>query len=292
MANNKNTNLESESPQPSASNRAGIIIGVVGIVAALVMAALLVNSNYKNQQQSNANKSAPNQVSTPAMITDNTNTVAQQTPPGSPTPAPANPAPGQATMDVAKAVMVTVEEDFGKNATIASAITQVERRYKADDGSGRTFAILDAYGEVMPDGKVHMSMHVSSEKPGTGQIIHKKTGKVLWDAKINPVSVPPPPKALRIIVEGAPGGSFNVDVISANNILNATASGKGMPVMNLWPDGAEMEVTFIYSMCGCPVKAKVKRMGDKTVRTNDMPVMFPDDPDALKTIAKFMKWPS
>jgi hypothetical protein len=292
MEKNKNTDVESNSPQPSASNRAGIIIGVVGIVAAIVMAALLVNSNSKNQQQSSANKSAPNQVSSPATIPDNTNTAAQQTPSQNPTPPPATSTPQQATMDVAKAVMVTVEEDFGKNATIASAIKQVERRYKPDDGIGRTFAVLDAYGEVMPDGKVHMSMHVSSEKPGTGQLIHKKTGKVLWDSKINPVSVPPPPKALRILVEGAPGGSINVDINSADNILKATASGKGMPVMNLWPDGAEMEVTFIYSMCGCPVKAKVKRVGDKTVRTTDTPVMFPDDPDALKTIAKFMKWPS
>lgn len=290
MENNKNTNVESESPQPAASNRAGIIIGAVGIVAALVMAALLVNSNYKNQQLSN--KSAGNQPSTPAIITDNTSPVAQPTPPASPTPAPTNAKVEQGTMDVAKAVMVTIEEDFGKNATIASAIQQVERRYKPDDGKGRTFAILDAYGEVMPDGKIHMSMHVSSEKPGTGQIVHKKTGKVLWDSKINPVSTPPPPKALRIIVEGAPGGGINVDINSADNILSATASGKGVPVKNLWTDGAEMEVTFIYSMCGCPVKAKVKRVGDKTVRTTDTPVMFPDDPDALKTIAKFMKWSS
>src|SRR6185503_16350313 len=60
------------------------------------------------------------------------------------TPAPAAPAPEQTTpsselvtMDVAKAVMVTVELDFGPRVpSIAEAITQVERRYHPDDGQG------------------------------------------------------------------------------------------------------------------------------------------------------------
>ena len=84
-------------------------------------------------------------------------------------------------MDVAKAVMVTAELDFGpKIPSIAEALNQVERRYQPDDGQGRTFAILDAYGEPTPDGKLHISMHVSSEKPGGGQLVFKKTGEVLW----------------------------------------------------------------------------------------------------------------
>ena len=73
------------------------------------------------------------------------------------------------TMDINQAVMVTVELDFGPSVpTIAEALREVERRYQPDDGAGRTFAILDAYGEPTPAGKLHMSMHVSSEKPGIG----------------------------------------------------------------------------------------------------------------------------
>ncbi|MGF2076130.1 hypothetical protein, partial [Enterococcus casseliflavus] len=72
-----------------------------------------------------------------------------------------------ATMEVAQAIMVTVELDFGpKPPSIAEALKDIERRYEPADGRGRTFAILDAYGEPIADGKLHMSMHVSSEKPG------------------------------------------------------------------------------------------------------------------------------
>lgn len=281
MAKNKQKNTQSKSSLPSSGNALWFVVGVVTVLAILGVIYMLSKPSSTPQPTPTATTQP---VQTPP-ATPNTNTnPAAQTPPQT------KDSSELTTMDVAKAVMVTVEEDFGKNATIASALQQVERRYKADDGTGRTFAILDAYGETMADGKLHMSMHVSSEKAGTAQLIHRKTGKVLWNAKINPVTVPPQPKALRILVDGAPGGSFNVDVNSANNVLAATASGKGVPVMAVWNDGAEMEVTFIYSMCGCPVKAKVKRVGDRTVRTSDTPVMFPDDPDALKTIATFMKW--
>src|SRR5262245_56624875 len=61
------------------------------------------------------------------------------------------------TMEINRAVMVTVELDFGKNIpTIAEALKLVERRYKPDDRRGRTFAILDAYGEPTSNGKLHM----------------------------------------------------------------------------------------------------------------------------------------
>jgi hypothetical protein len=282
MAKNKQKNIQSKSAIPSSGNALWFVIGVVSVLAIVGVIYLLSRPSAPTQP-------APSAATQPAPAPPTT-TPASTPPAPTPTPPTTNDNSELTTMDVAKAVMVTVEEDFGKNATIASALQQVERRYKPDDGSGRTFAILDAYGETMADGKIHMSMHVSSEEAGTAQLVHKKTGKVLWNAKINPVTVPPQPKALRILVDGAPGGGFNVDVNSANNIMNATASGKGVPVMTVWPDGIEMEVTFIYSMCGCPVKAKVKRVGDRTVRTSDTPVMFPDDPDALTTIAKFMKW--
>src|SRR5262249_22647441 len=81
-------------------------------------------------------------------------------------------------MQINQAVMVTLELDFGKQVpTIAEALTQVERKYKPDDGSGRTFAILDAYGEPTPEGKLHMSMHVSTEKPGLASLVFRRTGE-------------------------------------------------------------------------------------------------------------------
>jgi hypothetical protein len=286
MAKNKHRNVPSKSVEPPSNNKIWLAVGVFAVIAVIAIIYLL--NREDTNSVANTNGRTPPTASQPAPVATNTNTAPPQ--PASSQPGDTKDLSEVTTMDVAKAVMVTVEEDFGKGATIATALKQVERRFKPDDGAGRTFAILDAYGETMPDGKVHMSMHISSEKPGTAQLVHKTTGKVLWKAKINPVSVPPPAKALRIIVEPNPANGFNVDVNSADNILSATASGKGVPVMTLWPDGGEMEVTFIYSMCGCPVKAMVKRVGDRTVRTKDLPVMFPDDPDALQTIAKFMRW--
>src|SRR5205807_7957548 len=45
-----------------------------------------------------------------------------------------------ATLEVAQAVMVTVELDFGGAVpTIAAALLEIERRYQPDDGKGRTF---------------------------------------------------------------------------------------------------------------------------------------------------------
>jgi hypothetical protein len=220
-----------------------------------------------------------------------------------PKPPSANPAPQQpvaakpadqptppseiVTMDVAKAVMVTVELDFGpKIPTIAEALTQVERRYQPDDGLGRTFAVLDAYGEPTPDGKLHMSMHVSSEKPGGGQLIFKRTGEVLWRAKINPTSMPVQPKNLTMMV-----GSFTVDAsTNPSSIIEARVKPGDQPVRDVWPDGQEREMTFIYSACGCPVHAQVKRVGDRTVRVKDTPVIFPDDPPVVKLITQFMRW--
>ena len=49
-------------------------------------------------------------------------------------------------------------------------------------------------------------------------------------------------------------------------------------------------VTFVYSACGCPVKAMVRRVGDRTVRAKDLPVLFPDDPQAVAVISHLMRW--
>lgn len=196
-------------------------------------------------------------------------------------------------MDVAKAVMVTAELDFGTKQvpSIAEALTQIERRYQPDDGQGRTFAVLDAYGEPTPEGKLHISMHVSSEKPGGGQLIFKRTGDVLWRGKINPVQHPLPPKTLTILMDSGKGTTYTIDG-SANpaSVIDAKVKPGDIPVRDVWPDAEIRELTFIYSACGCPVKVLVKREGDRTSRVKDTPVIFPDDPGAVQVISKLMRW--
>lgn len=198
------------------------------------------------------------------------------------------------TLDVNKAIMVTQELDFGpKVPAIAEALRDIERCYKADDGSGqRTFAVLDAYGEPTPDGKLlHISMHVSSEKPGLGALVFKRTGQVLWRGRINPTAEAPRQKNLMILIDAGGGRSLTVDGSGdPRSVLEARVKEMGVPVKDIWADGTEREVTFIYSACGCPVKTKVRRVGDKTARTSDTPVMFPDDPTAMRVISRLMGW--
>lgn len=201
-------------------------------------------------------------------------------------------APAMQTMEVAKAVMVTVQLDFGPRVpTIAEALQDIERRYVPDDGQGRTFAILDAYGEPTPDGKLHISMHVSSEKPGLASLVFKRTGEILWQARILPGPRAGGAKNLGILIDNGAGKSLVVD--GSNNpasVLDARIQGSNVLVRDVWPDGAEREVTFIYSACGCPVKAMVKRTGERTIRTKELPVMFPDDPAAMQVISRLMRW--
>lgn len=215
--------------------------------------------------------------------------------PSSPTPA-AQPAQGgepeTTTMEVNKAVMVTEELDLGRPVpTIAQGLQQIMRRYKPDDGVGRTFAVLDAYGEPTADGKLHISMHVSSEKSGIAELVFKPTGRVLWRARIMPSSEGGKQKTLTVMIDDGTGKTFLVD--GSNNppsVLEARINGRPQLVKDAWPDGAEREVTFVYSACGCPVKAMVRRVGDRTVRTKDLPVLFPDDPAAVDTISRLMRW--
>jgi len=198
-------------------------------------------------------------------------------------------------MEINQAVMVTVELDFGpKVPSIAEALTQIERRSQPDDGVGRTFAVLDAYGEPTADGqKLHLSMHVSSEKPGLGTLIFKRTGEVLWQSRIvvgtNATTFQG--KNLLIMLDNGAQRTFTVDG-SQNpaSILDASIKELGMPVSEFWPDGAEREVTYLYSSCGCPVKVMARRVGDRTVRTKDTPVIFPDDPAAVAVITRLMRW--
>jgi len=244
-----------------------LILGVV-VAAAIVAIALLQRDKQTNPQPI---APAPAPTSTPDQPT---------------------PASELVTMDVAKAVMVTAELDFGpKIPSVAEAITQIERRYQPDDGQGRTFAVLDAYGEPTADGKLHISMHVSSEKPGGGQLIFKKTGEVLWRGKINPTSQPIQPKNLTVLLDNGKGTTYTIDgSTNPTSVIEATLKPGNLPVKDLWPDGQERELTFIYSACGCPVHVLARRVGDRTVRVKDTPVIFPDDPAAVTVIARLMKW--
>jgi hypothetical protein len=201
------------------------------------------------------------------------------------------------TVEVAKALMVTVELDFGPRVpTIAEALREIERRYDPEDGSGRTFAILDAYGEPTPDGKkLHISMHVSTEKPGTGSLVFRRTGEVLWNSQIVPATTPPASafsgKNLTMMLADETGRPWMLDGSGgATSVLDAKVRDTGIKVREFWPDGAEREVTFVYSACGCPVKVMVRRRGERTARTKELPVIFPDDPPAVSTISQLMGW--
>jgi len=197
-------------------------------------------------------------------------------------------------MEVNHAVMVTVELDFGpKVPTIAEALTRIERRYQPDDGRGRTFAILDAYGEPTPEGKLHISMHVSTEKPGIGSLVFRKTGEVLWSSRINAGTNANrfTGKNLLILLGDEAGHTITVDGSNdPKSILEAGIKDQKAPVSAFWPQGVEREATFLYSTCGCPVKVTAKRVGDRTVRTKELPVIFPDDPAVATLINRLMGW--
>lgn len=283
MSKSRNKNRKSSSPQ--TGNTAGTNlkrwIPVVGILAVAGAAAVAVLVTRENRTRSTppappaAQPSLPAQTSPPSAVADRP-----------------QPSSELVTMDVAKAVMVTVELDFGSRIpNIAEALSQIERRYQPDDGQGRTFAVLDAYGEPTPDGKLHLSMHVSSEKPGGGQLVFKKNGEVLWRGKINASSQPVQPKNLTILLDNGRGTTLTVDGSgNPSSIIEARVKPGDLPVREIWPDGQERELTFIYSACGCPVKVFARRVGDRTMRVSDSPVIFPDDPAAVALIAQLMRW--
>lgn len=284
MAKSKNKNRPGAGAPVATPRSLRRWIPVIAILLVAGAAAAVIIAVRANRNPSSS-RTAP-QPAAPAPVT-------APSPAPTDTPAPStSQSPELVTMDVAKAVMVTVELDFGKKIpSIAEALTQVERRYQPDDGQGRTFAVLDAYGEPTPDGKLHLSMHVSSEKPGGAQLVFRKTGEVLWRGKINPSSQPVQPKSLTVLLDNGKGTTLTVDGSSnPSSIIEARVKPGDLPVQDLWPDGQERELTFIYSACGCPVKLFARRVGDRTVRVSDKPVIFPDDPAAVAIISKLMRW--
>lgn len=198
-------------------------------------------------------------------------------------------------LEINQAVMVTVDLDFGGSVpTIAEALREIERRHQPDDGVGRTFAILDAYGGPTADGKkLHLSMHVSAEKPGVGTLVFRRTAEVLWQNRL----VATTNKAafdgrqLTIYLDNGNNQLLTVDG-SANpaTLLEANIKEAGRPLRELWNDGDFREVVFIYSACGCPVKVMCQRKGDRLVRTSANPVIFPDDPAVVTVINHLMQW--
>lgn len=224
------------------------------------------------------------------------NRPAPPTPPPTAPPQPTRSDASLSSTEVNQAVMVTVELDFGgPPPTIAEALQQVERRHEPAAGNGRVFAILDAYGEPTPDGKkLHLSMHVSTERPGIGSIVFKRTGETLWRSRIVAATNAHDSfagNALTILLDDGSGRLLTIDGSkNPTSILDATVKELGQPVSDVWKDGAEHELTFIYSACGCPVKVLCRRAGERTVRTKELPVIFPDDPAVVALIRQLMRW--
>jgi hypothetical protein len=189
--------------------------------------------------------------------------------------------------------MVTVELDFtGRLPGVKEALREIERRYGTS--SERTFAILDADGWPTNGNKLHLQMHLSLERPGMGALVFRRTGETLWQSQITPAKTSlPPEKRLTIIMDDNAGHSVMLDGSKGvTRVLDVPLRDSTSVVRDLWPDGAEREFTFIYSVCGCPVKIKVRRIGETTARTSELPVMFPDDPAALDAISRLMGWPT
>jgi len=270
---------------PASSKRAGAVAIVCLLVA--IVAAVLAKRNPGRLPPGETNVAGG-----PALTEGVAPPVA--VPIRAPQPG-TNPPPKLPEMPINQAVMVTVELEFGpKLPSIAEALKEVERRHQPDVGTNRTFAILDAYGGPTSDGKkLHLSMHVSSERPGIGTLVFRRTGEVLWQCRIvlgtNTGTFTG--KDLSIWLGDDAGKASVVDGSGhPASLLDARLRDTGMLVRDFWPDDAEREVTFIYSACGCPVKVLARRTGERTVRTKDMPVIFPDDPAVVQVISRLMRW--
>ncbi len=283
-SNNHRTTMPKKKKQPPAAAKsttsaldAKQVLAIGAMILMLSAAAAIFYRTFSTPAKPAA--TAPSAVPT--------NAAQPATPPPAADPAAPN------KMNIAQAVMVTEELDFGQPVpTIAQALLEIERGYVADDGVGRTFAVLDAYGEPTPAGKLHISMHVSSEKPGTGFLRFKRTGKVIWQARIgNPGDAPAGQKQLHIYVDNGAGGSLVLDGSRGGAaVLEVYLKDSTQKLRDVWPDKTVREFTYVYSACGCPVKVLVRREGERTQRVEDTPVIFPDDPDVVQTIAGLMKW--
>jgi hypothetical protein len=200
------------------------------------------------------------------------------------------------TIEVAQGVTVTADLDFGLHVPrLAEALNQVDRLYQPDDKTGRTFAVLDAHSITTTNGKMRISMQLSTEKAGLGILVFRRTAETLWKSRIVPATRPSESyfvgKKLIIMLDDGKGKTHRLDdSLDAASIMDLLVRDLGTPVRDFWPDGEERELTFLYSTCDCPVKARMRRVGDKTVRSKDFSILFPDDPIAAKTITHLMGW--
>lgn len=299
MSNSKHKPGRRTGPRQDASRGSrtspgwGKVLWMLG--AGLLVAGLAVAAKLRSERPPEAKAAAPQPQGVPTPKVAPTTPAPDRDPkPATPPTVTTNVAVG-ATMPVNQAVMVTVELDFGPRVPgVAEALTQIERRSQPADGRGRTFAILDAYGGPTPDGKqLHLSMHVSAEKPGLATLIFRPTGRELWKTQILAATNAQTftGKDLSIMLDDGAGKSYLVDG-SQNppTLMEALLRGAPTTVGEFWPEGAEREVTFLYSACGCPVKVKARRLGQQTVRTQEMPVIFPDDPAVVGVISRLMGW--
>jgi hypothetical protein len=198
-------------------------------------------------------------------------------------------------MEAAQSVVVTHDLELGPGVTtLAEVMRDIERHHKADTGAGRTFAILEAFnGAIQADGKMRVSLRVSTEKPGLGAITYKRMVDPLWKCRITPATQKPPftGGSLTIYFDVGDGKTYTVDGSTGpSSILVAMLKEPGVQIGQIWPDGEVRETTFVYSACGCPIKVKCRRAGDRTVRTDPAQVIFPDDPSAMQVINPLMKW--
>lgn len=225
--------------------------------------------------------------------------------PAAPAAAPVTPSPAPAagtnvlpSIEAAQSIIVTHDLDFGGNIPgLEAALRQIERRHQPEDGAGRTFAILEAFTQPGAEaGKLRLSLRVSTEKPGVGEITFRgaKETKSLWKSRITPATKKSSFTGgeLRILFDNGDGKQFNVDGSAGPpTIFDAQLKEMGVPIAQVWPEGAVRDLVFIYSACGCPIHVKCQRAGDRTVRTEAATqVIFPDDPSALQVISRLMRW--
>jgi hypothetical protein len=284
---------ENKTPQarPRAAGKpASVKLSWIAVVAVLAVGGVLLAMRRTGNWWKTSNTVS---LSSPT----NAKSIVSPTPATLPTPAtPARATNAIDTMEVAQSVVVTHDLDYGsERPRLAAIMGDIERRPKADDGLSRTFAILEAFnGEVQPDGKIRVSLRVSTEKPGTGEIVFRRTGQSLWKSRITAATHQPgfTAGALTILFDDGNGRSFMVDGSTGpSSIFSAILKESGLPVAQAWPEGAERELTFIYSACGCPVKVLCRRVGERTVRSKELSqVIFPDDPAAVQVINRLMGW--
>ena len=201
-------------------------------------------------------------------------------------------------MEANQSVVVTQDLDFGPRPPgLEEVLGAIERRHQAADGAGRTFAILEAFtqpGAIQPDGRLRVSLRISTEKAGIGEILFRRTGISLWKSRITPATHKSAftGGSLTILFDSGDGKSFTVDgSMNPSSILDATLKEPGVPVAQAWPEGEVRDLSFIFSACGCPIHVKCRRAGDRTVRTEPATqVIFPDDPAAVQVISRLMRW--